>query len=173
MPPLRQLALLASGVLLAGCTAPSGPKFDPADGRVTITFQNPEKFTDAGDRYLEHSNPKILTQLGDFLQTEIRRYLPAGEKISLTFTDVDRAGDYDPVSRGLDHVRVIKNMYPPRFEFSYMRTAADGRVIAQGAEHLADLGYPISDNFNVQNDPLYFDKELLKKWIKATFQPGT
>jgi hypothetical protein len=171
-PPLRLPLLLASGVFFAACSsAPPAPKFDPADGRVTITFQDPEKFTDAGELFLEHSNPKILGQLADFLQGEIRRYLPAGEKISLTFSDIDRAGDYDPLSGGRDHVRVIKSNYPPRFDFSYVRTAADGHVIAQGKQELMDLSFPVSDNFNVQNDPLYYDKLLLKKWIKATFQP--
>jgi len=172
MTPLRLRLLLASGVLLllAGCSSP--PHHDTSDGRVTITFQNPEKYMDAGERFLEHSNPRVLEQLDAFLQQETRRYLPAGEKLSLTFTDIDRAGDYDPVMRGLDHVRVLKSNYPPRYEFSYVRTAADGHVIAQGDEHLVDLSFTASDNFNVQNDPLYYDKELLKKWLRETYQAG-
>ena len=57
----------------------------------------------------------ILESLQLFLNEQIPHYVAAAQKLTITFNDIDMAGDFEPW-RGPDasHVRIIKEIYPPR-----------------------------------------------------------
>lgn len=172
IPYRRLLSLVALTALLGGCeSVPDAPAFDAADGKVTVTFVHPESFADASDRNMGPTSQHLLDEISGFLQREVRRYLPAGEKFEITITDVDLAGEYEPW-RGpnMNDVRVIKDIYPPRFVFSYVRTGADGKVIAQGKEHLTDVAFQMQGTIS-NRDSLYYEKQMLRKWVRHTLQP--
>jgi hypothetical protein len=163
-PPLSALLALVA-LSLAACTTPTAPA--PAtDGRVTVGFHEPDKFTDAADGSFGGYSQRVLDELGDFLRQEAGRRLGAGETLKITFTDVDLAGDFEPWRRspGGRDIRIVKAVYPPRFAFSYVHTGADGTVLRQGGEHLTDLAFQIRINLP-RNDTLFYEKELLRDWL--------
>ncbi|MEO6876355.1 MAG: DUF3016 domain-containing protein [Opitutaceae bacterium] len=163
------LPVAFAAVLFAGCASLSSvPAFDPADGRVTVTFDHPEKFTDARDGSFHDTAAWILNDLAAFLQRDIRGRLHEGEKFSMTFTDVDLAGDYEPW-RGpdMDDVRIIKQIYPPRLVFRFVHTGANGKVIDHGDVTLTDLGFQRWTPMG-RSDPLYYEKDLLRSWVRQT-----
>ena len=60
--------------------------------------------------------------------------LPEGQKLSMTVTDVDLAGDVRIGS--MSEVRIVKNIYHPRIEFSYKLTNADGSMVVEDSINL-------------------------------------
>lgn len=158
------------GFVLAACqTTPSTPPFDAADGRVTITFDHPEKFTDAKDSYAGATAPYILDELSAYLQKTIRRQLPEGEKVQITITDVDMAGDFEPARMNAANVRIMKAVYPPRISLSYVRTGADGKVISEGKDSLTNLNYQQASSIASHgSERLYYEKDMLGSWIRLT-----
>lgn len=164
--------LALGALLLAGCeTTPAVPSYNANDGRVSVTYSSPEKFTDAGDSFSPGATDQVMRELTRCLQEEVRRYLPAGEKFSVTITDIDRAGEITPRSRtGMHDLRVVRSAFPPRIDLSYQLTDASGKVIAEGKEQLTDLAFHMASSFDIRDDALYYEKNLLKKWVRSLFQ---
>ena len=53
--------------------------------------------------------------------------------MTVTITDIKRAGDYEPwQGPRLDDVRIMRNIYPPRINLQFTVTDAQGQVIDQG-----------------------------------------
>jgi Protein of unknown function (DUF3016) len=163
--------VILAAVALAGCQSTPLPAFDPADGRVTIKFQAQEDFTDARDRANGETAPYLLDQLAQSVQQEVRRALRPGERFAITFTDIDLAGDYEPWRRpGLDDVRIVKDIYPPRLQFSYRLTDADGNAVSEGKEELLDLAFSMRSGIG-RDQPLYYEKGMLRDWVRRTLPP--
>jgi hypothetical protein len=90
-------------LLLSGCAA-SAPH-DEAVSRVSVSFVEPEKFTDARRVELAPTFAGVLRELEKFLVKTGGRYLPATTKLSIRVTDIDLASDFE-LFRGsqADHV---------------------------------------------------------------------
>lgn len=155
------LALAAAGTLY-GADAPSAPW-------VEIVFDHPEKFTDIKDQLMptEKGQQAILDRFREFLTSGSKRFIPNGCKLSITFTDIDLAGDFEPW-RGpnWDEVRIVKAIYPPRFKFTWTVTDAAGKVIKQGREDICDLSFDMRLTANL-DDPLRFEKDILRDWMSS------
>ncbi len=153
--------------LIAGAAARDAK----TDYRTTVNFVHPDKFTDAKDHYMptDSGRDAILDQLRQYLQQRGQNYVPAGDKLEVDFTDVDLAGDFEPW-RGpmMDDVRIVKDIYPPRFELSFKLTGPNGEVIKEGTRKLTDLSFQWNISINV-NDPLRFEKQLLDGWMRDEF----
>src|ERR1700690_3510792 len=136
------LGVGAAGVLLAA--TPLTARDDQNDKRVEVIFDHPEKFTDIkGDSM---NSPKgrdvMLDQIRDILETTGAGIIPAGQKLTMTFTDIDLAGEYEPWRSGpMSDVRIIKDIYSPRFVFSYKLTDAAGAVLKEDKVDLRDLTF--------------------------------
>jgi len=158
--------LFAAG--LAGCQSEPTPPApaESADGRVTVIFHEPENFTDARDRPFGDTQQSILDGATRLLQAEIGRLLPAGQTMKVTVTDIDLAGDFEPWRgpAGASDVRIIKSIYPPRLEVSYVRTGADGQVIDQGKDVITDLAFQMRSG--LRTDPYFYEKDLVREWIR-------
>jgi hypothetical protein len=139
---------------------------------VVVTFAAPEKFTDAKDSYMdtERGREAVLTEISEHLVAQAGRYLAAGERLEITVTDVDLAGDFEPW-RGMhfDDIRIVKDIYPPRVSLEFRRLAADGRILSEGRRELRDLGYMLTVALRT-SDPLRYDKELLSDWLRREFK---
>jgi hypothetical protein len=88
----------------------------------------------------------------------------------VTFTDIDLAGEYEPW-RGpqFSDVRIVKSIYAPRFKFSYKVTDATGKTVKEGNEDIRDLAFDMRLTIDRQ-DPLRFEKDILKDWIGSTLR---
>ena len=93
--------------------------------------------------------------------------IPAGRKLTMTFTDIDLAGEYEPWRGGQwSDVRIIKDIYSPRFVFSYKLTDAAGAVLKEDKVDLRDLTFMMRVTIS-RNEPLRFEKDILADWIRS------
>jgi hypothetical protein len=158
------MAALAFAPVLSAAT----PK---ADFRTTVVFFEPEKFTEVSDRYngTDQGRADILDLLKDYIQERAQSFVREGEKLSITITDVDLAGDYEPWRGAFTHdIRIVKDIYPPRISLSFKLTGADGEVIKQGTRDLKNLGFLQSIAPPV-NESYRHEKALIDDWLRAEF----
>jgi hypothetical protein len=143
------------------------------DARVTVTWSNPADFTEtrenAGAGIGRESPEQWLAALAKHLRARADRVLPPNDHLAVTFTDVQRAGRYEPW-RGpdWDDVRVIKDLYPPRIDLTFKLTDASGATVADGTRQLHDPAFLQRGVLN-ENDPLRFEKRLLDDWLRDEF----
>ena len=165
MKTLR-MALAAAGLIAAFSlrAATAGPA-----PRVEIVFDHPENFTDVKDSYsgTDKGRDAILGQIRDFIVRKATPMIPEGYRLTLTFTDIDLAGEYEPW-RGpqWDGVRIVKGIYPPAFKFAYSVTDSTGKVVKKGSEFIRDLGFEFRSVLD-RSDALHYEKEVLSDWLRS------
>ena len=155
---------IGSAVQAASSTKPAAP--------VTVTFVAPENFTDVKDGPFdsERSRAQVLDALKAHIEDLSRSYVTNGRHLEVKVTDVDLAGEFEPW-RGVDfdHIRILKEIYPPRMELEFRLLDADGKVISEGKRHLQELGY-LMTTVMPTTDPLRFDKDMLRSWMRQEFK---
>lgn len=165
---MKTLPLLLT-LTLAGTTAAVAAVDKPEPTRVVVNFFEPEKFTDVKDGSFgtEKGRDGILRELRDYIVERAEKALPPGQKLSVTFLDVDLAGDYEPW-RGprLDDVRIVKDIYPPRFKLAFRVLNEAGDTVKEGERKLSDLSFMSRLTINRQ-DHLRYEKEILNDWIRS------
>ena len=165
-------ALLA---LLLGSSA-TGALLAAEAGAVTVIFSQPEKYADLKDDNTDNDNAqgrgRYLPPLQEHLQREAGRLLTAGQKLTVTFTDIDLAGDFEPWhGPQFDHVRILKDIYMPRLTFKFTLTDASGKVLREGERKLADPAYQMRITRAFPNDDLRYEKDMLGDWLRDEFRP--
>lgn len=159
--PLTALLTLAAAVTLHGA--------NNANDRVEVNFSEPEKFTDAADgpRGSDHGRDGNLQTLKQHLIERASRVLPEGQRLSVTITDVDLAGEVEPWRTGAaQDVRLIKDIYSPRISLDYRITDAAGAVVKEGSARLSDLSFNMKLHAN-RSDPRVYEKDLLDGWVRS------
>jgi hypothetical protein len=172
MNPHRLLPIAV--VVLAGCAlAPDSATKSPP--RTTVVFDHPEKFTDVKDTYIptDEGRDTILRHFREFLVSRCDPLLPEGYKLTITFTDIKLAGEYEPWhgAQWID-VRVIKAIYPPAFTFTYTVTDPTGRPVKQGSENILDVAFQMRllTPYDASYDPLAYEKDILNDWARTTLR---
>ena len=166
VPLLAALALPAQAA--STVTDPSRPRSLPPEGNVSVDWTDPGQFSD-----LRFSNNRWEAQQGDWVTTLARHLqesaaarLPAGQQMTITITDIMRAGRYEPwMGMNYDHVRVMRDVYPPRVTLNVRITGADGQVVAEGERKLADMGY-LQSAMPTDTDNLRFEKRMIDNWVR-------
>ena len=167
---MKALFVVAAGFGLAAgfLRAADSPK--PV--RAEIVFDHPEKFTDVKDGYMptDKGRDGILEQLRRHLVSQADYYIPEGCKLSMTFTDIDLAGDFEPW-RGptWSDVRIVKSIYPPAFKFTWTVTNSAGKVVKQGTEDMRVLDFEMIITLDGQ-DPLRYEKAILDDWMRSNLR---
>jgi hypothetical protein len=152
-------------LLLSGCAA-SAPH-DEAVSRVSVSFVEPEKFTDARRAELAPTSAGVLRELEKFLIETGGRYLPATTKLSIRVTDIDLAGDFE-LFRGpqADQVRITKGLYPPHIVLEFELRDSGAKVIKMGKRNLTDIDYQSRSVYQRENY-LRYEKDILRDWLRA------
>lgn len=163
----RLLPLLAASLLIAGCQT-AAPV--PNDGRITVTFDQPDKFTDVKSTYQGFTDQSYLDDLARYIDRAARGYLADGQRLTIKFTDIDMAGDFEPGRPRLNDVRIMKGIYPPRLKFSYTVTDAAGKTVSQGDVNLADMTYQSRLRLANNSDPMFYEKAMLGDWMSANLR---
>ena len=159
------LAVLAAVALRAADTP------NPAS-RVDVTFDHPENFTDVKDYDppTDRGRDFILSTIREYLVGHVSPLVPEGDRLAITFTDIDLAGDIEPWhGPQWSRVRIVKDIYPPAFKFTYTVTDTSGKVVKQGAEHIRDAGF----QYRVTIDPtdsLRYEKAVLSDWSHSALR---
>jgi hypothetical protein len=155
------LSLLGAGTIFATNTD------KPKPGKVTVIFDHPENFADVKDSYMgtDKGRDAILNQIKQFIETQAASVLGAGQALEVKFTDIDLAGEFEP-QRGPQFmdVRIVKEIYIPRFDLEFTLTGADGKVISAGKRKLRDLNF-MSRLVLPSSEPLRYEKDILKDWL--------
>ncbi len=163
---LGLIALLFTGVVSAH-DSKKDETIKTEAGNVSVTWQSPDHFTDiksSGELQSRFQN-RLFKNLTKNLNKEASKVLKANQKLNITVTNVDLAGDVRPsFNAGASDIRVVKGVYPPRFKFSYSVTQ-DGKTIAKGKESITDLGFldRIKPAFEHQ---FQYETHLLNDWMK-------
>jgi len=162
-------------VLFAATFAAAASLFGDAPAaapRVNVIFDHPENFTDVKETSLgsEKGRDYILSRFKEYLEQRAPSYLALGQTLTVTFTDIDLAGEFEP-QRGpnFNNVRIVKEIYPPRLRFTYKLTDTSGAVVKQGEERLTDMSYLMTASPVDTEDSLRYEKPLLKDWLSERF----
>jgi hypothetical protein len=161
----------AAFALALACHAWAADTAAPA-ARTEVVFDHPEKFTDVKDGQFPTDKGRdwILSRIRGFLVDRTSSLLPPGDDLKITFTDIDLAGDFEPWHGAeWDDVRIVKDIYPPAFKFSYVVTDASGRVVKQGTEDIRDLNFQSRIVLDT-TDTLRYEKDILGDWARSTLR---
>jgi hypothetical protein len=160
--------------LLAAALAVSATAAFAADAKpsnVSVTFHEPEKFTDVRSAFGSDTDEYYLDVLKTHLQEKAGKQLAAGQKLEITVNDVDLAGDFIPGrDPSMDRVRIVKDIFIPRIKLSFKLIGADGKVLKEGDRMLSDMNFMSNISIVGRNDPLFYDKALLSDWISKEFK---
>jgi hypothetical protein len=154
-------------LLVAGCAAAA--PVDEAVSRVSVTFVEPEKFTDARRAELAPTSAGILRELEIFLMDAGARYVPKTIRLSIRVTDIDLVGDFE-LFRGpqADQVRITKGLYPPRIVLEFKVVDSAATVVRSGKRNLTDINYQLR-SVHPREDYLRYEKDILRDWLRAEF----
>ena len=163
---LALLGLVAAPALHAADAAKASAPA-PVPVRTVVIFEHPEQFTDVSDSGFgtDQGRDAILERIREFILEHAEKALPAGQKLLITFTDIDLAGEYEPW-RGpqFSDVRIVKSIYPPRLKFSYKITDSAAQTVKAGQEDLRDLAFEMRLTADRQ-DTLRYEKDILRDWL--------
>jgi Protein of unknown function (DUF3016) len=154
-------------LLLAGCAAAGA--VDESASRVSVTFIEPEKFTDARCAEMDPRSTGILGELQKFIIATGAPYVPENMKLSIRVTDINLVGDFE-LFRGpqADQVRITKGLYPPRIMLEFAVIDGTAAVVRSGKHDLTDLNYQLR-NVYPREDYLRYEKDILRDWLRAEF----
>lgn len=173
-------ALLLAGLLATGTaparssdvTDPDAPRSLPADGAVAVQWTDPAQFNEI----LRSSNPwearrgTWVADLAKYLRKRASTRLPTGERLEVTITDIERAGEFEPWHGAqASSIRYMRDIYPPRIALDFKLVGADGEVLAQGSRKLSDLGYLQRTMRPTNSDSLRYEKQLIDDWLREEF----
>lgn len=159
------VALLAGGCQSVTSQTPAVPLT-----AIAVNYQQPDKFTDASDSFGSGTSDSHLEILREHIREQAARLLAEGQKLTVTITDIDLAGDFLPGRAAMNDVRVVKDIYSPRVELSFRLEAADGTVLKEGERRLRNVNFMNELRLSMQNESLGYDKELLTRWLRDEFK---
>lgn len=164
------LILAAAG--LAGSLAVAAE----SAAKVEVLFaKEPGEYADVRDGWSSTEKGQVanLETLKEHIEKRAKDLVPAGHKLTVTLTEVDLAGDFEPwrSGQGMDDVRIVKDIYPPRIDLEFKLTDAAGAVAKEGKRELRDLAFMMKLSID-RNDPNRHEKELLNDWLRREFKPA-
>jgi hypothetical protein len=150
------LALAAAAISIA----------TPLQAAVTVSYGDPDLFTDAGDR---NSDPrKVMLTLERHLKELGDRYLPAQSNLKIEVFDLDRAGR--PYRNLPTEIRIITGKADmPCIDLSYTLETGN-QVLPSRRERVCDPDYlrPLGPQYD-EHDPLVYEKRMLEQWFQQRF----
>lgn len=176
IPPIMKTSrfiLVTVWGVLSALAASAAPTPAPARtvARAEVVFFEPKKFTDVRDSSMgDYERTTYLDQIRDHLLEQAKYYVPDGHQLSVTFTDIDMAGDFEPW-RGprFDDIRIVKDIYPPRMVLAFRLTDADGQVVKEGKRDLRDLAFMMKISMTFRDDSVRHEKALIDDWLRTEF----
>lgn len=146
-----------------------------AAGEASVTWQNPEKYTDirSGSQSVKSMRKSVEASLGGEF-SDLAANLPPGYRLTVTVTDLDLAGEVDPIPmRQMNEVRVLKDIYFPRMIFDYELKDAGGAVLlGQPDVELKDMQYLSSLRTARSSDAYYHERRMIRDWFNRQVLPS-
>jgi hypothetical protein len=161
----------ALGLLLSATMVPAVAQA----GEAVMTWQNPEKFTDIEPgNGTQRSFSKGLERTLNKELGKMAADLPAGYTFEIDFTDIDLAGEVDPVQLpGTHQLRLLKEVYFPALRFDYRVLDAGGVAVAEQKDvRIKDMSYLSGASQSGASADFYYETRLLKRWFSKELLPG-
>lgn len=165
----RLIISLLAGLSFGAGLAPFAAAAEKTIDNVTVVFDDAEHFTDVQDSHSNLPSTSILNELQSFVQRTASSRIQPGSKLTVTFVDIDLAGMIRPDK---DNIRLMTATTIPRAHVKFQLTDAEGKVTQEGERRLSDSNYQQNLMPTTRNDPLGYDKELLRDWIQGEFKRG-
>lgn len=140
---------------------------------LSVNFIDAEHYTDVSlsgsttDKMRNH----VLAKLKKYLHQLADARLPQRHRLEIDIKDIDMAGAIEPwQSPMLTNTRIIRDIYRPLIKLHYRWRDEQGKMIAETDETLSDLSFLrfADPSFRV-NDPLRYEKTLLRRWFEKRF----
>jgi len=148
-------AALAAEAAVVGATLKSG--------RVEVGYRDVAKLTEF-DRS-PGARDDWVDALSKYTLTQAERVLPAGQKLSVTITDVQRAGGYEPWrTPAMADIRIVRESTPPRIDLSFRIESAQGAVLKEGERQLRDRNF--MNRARHRGEALGYEKNLIDDWLR-------
>ena len=137
--------------------------------QVEVKWTNPDKYTDvdAGEEHRQHFKDRTFKAFEKHF-AKLAESLPENQKLIFDITNVDLAGDVN--FGGIKRIRIVKDLFFPRIEFSYQLLNADNSVIKSEKVSLKDMGFMMHSGLRYRNQTLGYEKEMLDDWFKKNFE---
>lgn len=140
-----------------------------ANADVQVHFVSPEKFSDTKDNY-GFRQPDVLNDIQAHLVAQAEKRLP-GRDVRIDVTDVDLAGEVEPLWHHSQWLRVMRSVTSPSIELSWEVRDGD-KVVQQGKTRLRDMNYQDGFNSYSSGDPLRYEKRMIDRWMQREFSPA-
>lgn len=144
--------------------------------KISVNFINPENFTDVALSGANTDNTRqyLMAKLRDYLVSLGSEKLPGGSRLTVDILDIDMAGRFEPwQTPQLINTRFIRDIYPPRIKLHYVLADTQGNTLADADDTLSNLTYlQNADPGFINNDPLRYEKTLLRRWFEQRFTTG-
>ena len=158
----RLIYLLLSSSLIAFSSLATAASLE-------LNWGSPEGYSDIkpGSSSTQRGFNKQLSSQLERHMAKLARELPEDQKLTMNFTDIQLAGNVDPV-RGTDSVRIVQgNRYPAKMRFSYTLTDASGNTLKSGDESLSST---TSDVRTANKESFGVEKKMLTRWFNNTLK---
>jgi hypothetical protein len=140
-----------------------------AQAGVSITFDETHHYSDVP--FDSSDRKQALDALADHF-TSLGKYLPPGQDLHITVTDVDLAGRMVPnFSAGRD-IRVVNGRADwPRMQLRYSLEQG-GQVVKSGEAQLQDMNYQNRSSMRYFDSDLYrYEKQMIDDWFGKNIAP--
>jgi hypothetical protein len=136
----------------------------PGWAGVHVTMTDPRHYIDIGTG---RDRDRNVTALEQQLKTEGAQCLHVDEKLELQVFNVDLAGRDEWWHRPGQDLRVMRDSTWPRMDVGYVWRDAQGAVLHEGREWVADMNYLLQSSTRNSSDPLRYEKAMLHEWLST------
>jgi|EndMetStandDraft_2_1072991.scaffolds.fasta_scaffold143519_1 hypothetical protein len=137
---------------------------------VAVDFVKPETFVDIKDNS-GFRDVAVLKDIEKHFVEQARKYLP-GRDVRINVTDVDLAGQVEPIGRSANWVRVMRTVTLPSISLDYEVREGD-KIVQQGKAVLRDMNYQDGFNNYFSDDSLRYEKRMIDRWFQGQFRTTT
>ncbi|WP_339348844.1 DUF3016 domain-containing protein [uncultured Alteromonas sp.] len=143
--------------------------------QVEVTWEEPKSYRDVkpSNESRTRFRERTFKELDEFF-TELAEKLPEDQKLSITVTGLDLAGQVWPASfvgmgQSAADVRIIKEIDIPRMSFSYVLSDSDNTVLKSEDVKIKDMMFMNTVNRRLPSDNLVYEKNMIEDWFNDTF----
>ncbi len=157
---MLMITLLTTSLLLTG-------NVFAASSEVTWTDYKSYRDIDSGNEGRKSFRERTFKQFENHF-AKLAGMLAEKQTLKINVTDVDLAGKTHTV--GVNRTRIIKQIYSPRMNFSYVLIDEDGKVLKSEDVVAKDLNFMSVRSIKYRNDSLGYEKKMLDDWFNETFK---
>lgn len=164
------MRFMKSGVVILSLLAISAA----LAGEVKVEYKDYKKFTDIKPaNEARGAYEKRVMASFDKMFADLAEKLPEGYSWNVVVTDIDLAGDVNHMfTQTGQQIRVIKDIFIPRVNFSYTLVDQNKATVLQETElKLKDMGFMSRTSSSRSHQALEHERVMLERWFKDKIEP--